>query len=312
MSAIRAVVTFALGALAGWMYGRPSNLHPLVRPSGPFPRQRELEGGFDRRSADAVNGAQATYDGVVAVSMIERHKVEGVLPPGLRLARSLSGSAFHPVVHLIGVQRDPSGLVDGDVVGIPEAEDYREMILLIPFVQFGSGTRWHNYSACMYLDDRLAVDIGNVVYNYNKQRAQLDSKGGLPDRQNTLVKSEGGTRYFYSSVDVDQAFRPVAEVGATLPRFSEIRDIMDMPIVGCSEFGHLKCSYFEWNYDNAYVAPVTNASSNYEDAFARHVPYGNWRPWTELPALGSSPDGGFALRGIRWRLSLDLPPCRTS
>jgi hypothetical protein len=150
----------------------------LPPPSPPFPGPSEFIGSYDPRKADARNGAQSTYSGVIAVSMMDASDVEQVLPVGLRLAGQASGSTKHPVIYLSGLQGDPLGLAAGKTYPIVGAKPYEEVIFLVPFVVRTTGTeKWHTFVMRMFLTDVGAVVIGNGVYGYAKKHAKVELKG---------------------------------------------------------------------------------------------------------------------------------------
>jgi len=267
-----------------------------------FPGPDDFHGDISRRSGDAEDGGQATYTGSLVVTMLARVLVENVLPQGLRLAYSSAGSAEHPIIHLVGHQRDPVGLSGGQTRPIPYASDYQEMILLVPFVLYGSGTQLHNYAAWMYLDDLAAIGIGNSVYAYAKQLARLDeSSAGL--RISTQVASVFGKTYFVSDVRVTGPWRSASDAAATLPRWADLKAILEMPVVGV-DLMRTVCSYFEWSYADAEVAPALS-THRFVEPFRKGM-----SEWPRLGLLSGAPDGTVALRNLRWRLALPPPSCR--
>lgn len=61
------------------------------------------------------------------------------------------------------------------------------------------------------------------------------------------------------------------------------------------------CSYFEWDYANATVAPAESRFT-FVEAFKRGM-----EDWVGLGELTNAPDGAFRMSGLRWRLSCELP-----
>ncbi|MDB5864278.1 MAG: hypothetical protein JWO70_2084 [Betaproteobacteria bacterium] len=329
---LRAAIPVALAAAALWLWGRRGTAKRARRDAETaniaFPSPDDFEGSFLPRQQDALNGAQSTFRGAVVVTMLPRTLVEKRLPAGFRLARSKTGAAYHPVIHLVGHQEHPSYLFQGQPTEIP-GQAYHEMILLIPFVQDRSGLYWHNYAAWMYLDNLWAIWIGDLLYGYHKEQAQLDELGGEPDPVKTLVWPASSDDYYFIHTwrirrhpDPDgppEPWRVVADAATALPRFADIQKIFEMPVLGFTTSplggppGRIVCSFFEWNYDDAQVAPAI-ASCRHGRTFGR--PPGTagpgWTDWEQLGSLRNAPDGAYVLRGLRWRLSTDLRPCRFS
>ena len=269
---------------------------------GRFPGPGDFAGMYEARSRDATEGAQSTYDGSIVVTLLHRSLVENVLPGGFRLAARTDGANEHLVILVIGHQRDPLALHNGATRRIPDAHDYQEMILLVPFVLYGSGAQWHTFVVRMYLDDFGAIGIGNTVYAYAKDVADL-TETGTRDHLTTQVAPLLRGIYFGSDVMLTDRWRSAAAAEASMPRWRDLQTIFEMPVVGVDELRHV-CSYWEWDYSKVEVAPATS----------RHQFYHSFRDgmddWVTLGPLTSALDGAVALRGLRWRLALPPPPCR--
>jgi hypothetical protein len=271
----------------------------------PFLGPGDYFGSYTPRLHPALNGAQATYAGALVVTMLDRSLVAPVLPPGLHLATPKATSIQHPVIFLVGVQGDPLYLINGAL--FPSWVDpYDELILLIPFVVGDGGSdRWHNYAVRMYLDALGPVVIGDVGYGYAKELALLVPSGTLPDVNTRVFSWIDGMPYFASTIVPTGAWRSAAGATTSLPRWVDLQKIFEMPIVGSEIPGLFICSYFEWEYSNADVAAVVSVY-RYLHPFKTGVGMDNW---VNLGPLANAPDGAVALRGLRWRLSLERPPC---
>ena len=270
-------------------------------PPPPFPGPNEFIGSYDPRKADARNGAQSTYSGVIAVSMMDASDVEQVLPVGLRLAGQASGSTKHPVIYLTGLQGDPLGLAAGKTYPIIGAKPYEEVIFLVPFVVRTTGTeKWHTFVMRMFLTDAGAVVIGNGVYGYAKKHAKVELTGTPPALSTRASAHLLAIPYFASNATASGAWQPAGS--AALPRWSDLREIMEMPVVGVVG-PKLVCSYFEWDYGKAEVAAATSMH-RYRTPFV-----GGMADWVAMGPQPSAPGGTVAVRKLRWRLSLDLKAC---
>jgi hypothetical protein len=297
----------SIRAVADWLKGRRAGLVDSAMPVtvNRFPGPGDFVGSYDARTADMHDGGQSTYNGSIAVTLIDRSLVEKVLPGDFSLAQRADSGSTHPVIHLFGHQRDLM-IVQG---GIPEpagADDYQEMILLIPFVVRASGTKWHSFVVRMYLDDAAAVGLGNAVYAYAKLLAAL-TESGPPENltMQVLLLSEP---FFRGTVKLAGPWRTSGNAGATLPRWSDLQEIFRMPLVGADvvlgTVVRVVCSYWEWDYTAVEVAP---ASSQHQ--FLRPFREGT-QDWPLLGLLSSASGGAFAIRGLRWRLAEQPPPCR--
>lgn len=298
MRSIKAITACLKGRLAGLVGGAT----PVTATR--FPGPGDFVGSYDPRTADVRDGGQSTYNGSIAVTLLERSLVEQVLPGDLSLARRADSGSTHPVIHLFGHQRDLM-LVQGGNPQPAGADDYQEMILLIPFVVRGSGTKWHSFVVRMYLDDAAAVALGNAVYAYAKLLAQLTESG--PAENLTLQVLLLSEPFFEGNVKQAGPWRSSGNASATLPRWSDVQEIFSMPLVGADvvlgTVVRVVCSYWEWDYAAAEVAPATS-----QHQFLQPFREGT-QDWPQLGLLSSAPDGAFAIRGLRWRLAEQPPPC---
>lgn len=297
------IVLAALCAALGGCCSTPSmSTAANFGPATPFPGPADFLGAYAPRAADAANGLQSTYSGFAVLTMMDRSVVEKALPAGVRLAATSTGSVQHPVIHLVGDQREPSAVYAGVATQIPTASDYREMILLVPFAIHDSGTQWHNHAVRMYLDDISAVAGGNSVYGYAKKWARVNEAGTPPSTTNQVTDLLGAT-YFLSDVRLAGPWIPAATAAASMPRWKDLQTIFEMPVLGLNAPNFI-CSYWEWDFANAQVAPATSSFQ----FFRAFIP--GMQDWVDLGALSSAPDGAVAMSRVRWRLGPPLASCR--
>jgi hypothetical protein len=152
----------------------------------------------------------------------------------------------------------------------------------------------------MYLTDLPAVAIGNGVYGYAKEFARVSLNGASPNLATHASRHTVRTPYFSSDVAGTGPWLPAA--GAALPRWSDLREMLEMPVVGMVG-PRFVCSYFEWDYANAEVAAATSRH-RYLTPFV-----GGMAEWVAMGTQSGAPNGTVAVRDVRWRLSLDLKPC---
>jgi hypothetical protein len=267
----------------------------------PFLGPAAFQGQYSPRPGPTVDGLQSTYSGTVAVTMVDREIVKKMLPLGLSLAEAkpLAGGTIprsHPVVHLIGDQREPASLLAGSVIPVVGAAGYEEMILIVPFVVRGKGSSlWHNYVVRMYLNHQIPVDLGNQFFGYAKELAQLDRTQISGVVQHKVSSPDLVTTWFLDDIDVPGQWGAMPGVASTLPRWDDIRKILEMPFLGMRS-AVLICSYWELEYANATLAAtasrhrvVTKFRSGMED-------------WETMGTLLSAQDGAISMRNVRWRL----------
>jgi hypothetical protein len=271
-----------------------------------FPGPGDYAGSFDARMHDAVEGAQSTFDGSIVVTLLERSLVQQVLPDGFHLSARTDGGGEHPVIHLVGHQRDLNGLHNGSPYKLLD-NDYSEMILLVPFVLRGSGTKLHTFVVRMYLDDVGATQIGNWIYGYAKEPARLTEKTS-PNTVATEVKPLFRSLIFESTVQSTGLWHTSESTSEEITRWADLKTIFEMPLVGVDVVhGNVLrtvCSYWEWDYTTTEVASATS-----QHQFLHKFRDG-MDGWVARGLLSSASGGAFMVRGLRWRLALPPPPCQ--
>jgi hypothetical protein len=197
---------------------------------------------------------------------------------------------------MIGEQRSPSTFDPffGVQVAGP-ADGYDEMIMFVPFVTKGGGSRWQNLIVRMYLTNHVAVFGGNEVYGYQKLKGNL-----------VKVESQGGAMWTVSlgsppTLMFRTSLPPVdpAETGSPAnapPRWADIEKILSMPFLGVSPDGIQLCSYWELTFGGNAITPTTS----------KHQVFRKFRdgmePWETMGPLQDSMGGAFVMRGVQWRL----------
>jgi hypothetical protein len=256
---------------------------------------------------DAQDGGQSTYNGSIAVTQLDRSLVQSALPGDLRLAQRLDGGNTHPVIHLVGHQRNLKYLSNGIPIDSP-IPDYQEMILLIPFVIRGSGSKWHNFVVRMYLNSAVPIILGDLVYAYAKLPGQLAESGARDDLTTAITDlSVTFLLVFKDDVRVTGPWSTSDTAGLALPPWKDLQEILKMPLLGAdvaqNTIVRTVCSYWEWDLTSAEVAPVTSRHQ-YLQACAEGM-----SGWVKLGQLSSDPKGSFAIRGLRWRMATAPADC---
>jgi len=270
-----------------------------------FPDPGQFVGTYVPNDSPAVNGGQSTYDGSIAVTLLDRSLVEAAIPVGFELAARRDGATTHPVIHLIGHQRNPMLLVEGELFPALDL-GYVEMILLVPYVVLPQGAsaqnaKWHTFVVRMYLNDDAAIEIGNSVFAYRKKFAYLPESDPLDVVSWEVFPLLEGDVF---NSDVTQTGQWLSLCGdpAPLPVWPNIRKLFEMPLVGVDDAGkatRIVCSYWEWDYTNAEISEGT-CRHNFLHPFCPGMG-GAW--------IGPKTGPSVLIRGLRWRLSQYPPEC---
>jgi hypothetical protein len=191
--------------------------------------------------------------------------------------------------------------------GVPYPGDYQELILVVPFVQRKSGTQFHNYVVRMYLDDELAISIGNMYYGYAKKRGTIvRSPGTSPVRDFFASRRRCGL--FAARCTSSGPWRDMVSAKTTLPNLADIQAILAMPIVGRWEPSPYKpfvCSYWQWDYTKAEMQPI-QSSQKFISRFTDEMP----QAWVNMGSVPSVTGGAVGIRGLVWRMA--FPPRKCS
>jgi hypothetical protein len=175
------------------------------------------------------------------------------------------------------------------------------MIMITPFVVVGANNLWHNYAIRMYLDALLPVFGGNWGYGYGKELAKI-IEGRYGDRVTHVLSQPDaiGTKvWFESDVELDGPWTDVSQPGP--PRWSDMREILSMPVLGITKFSDFTCSYWEWELAASQLAPATSRH-RVVSAFRQGM-----EDWPALGQLASAVDGAVSVRKVRWRLAYPAP-----
>jgi hypothetical protein len=268
---------------------------PFPPSTPPFLGPRDFVGTYSPKATAATIGGDATYDGNVVFTNLDRTLVQAILPPELKLAQNSRAPALHPVIYLYGRPTNTSWIVAETSLLV--GPNYQELMLLVPFVQESTGTRWHNYVVRMYLDDANAIWIGNVFFAYAKMWGT-----SLESGTHVTEFDDVSTAKFHANIQPTGSWQPSAQAEASLPNYPAIQAILAMPVVGRRSSGQLVCSYFELDYTNAMVAPV-QSTHEFLDPFVSGM-----SGWVGLGSLSSVTNGAVAVSNLNWRIQQPPPP----
>ena len=250
-------------------------------------------GTFRKPSSVPELGAQSRFCGALTFFNLPRSHVARVVPEGIELAAKQAPKPdVHPVLLLLGRHDDLRWLLPGP--GPPPLPmSYTELVLLVPFVQRRGGANWHSLATRMYLDNPLAVVLGNQSYGYAKELAALFSTcadGAL----SKFETHKAGTRYFDADLRHAGNWRSHEQAETTLRNYADMQTILSMPILGIKA-GRYVCSYFQWDLSSVSIRPTITRHEFVEPFVA------GMDSWTKKPIDGVT-DGAIALRDLVWRL----------
>jgi hypothetical protein len=271
---------------------------PLPLSTAPFLGPRNFVGTYVPKSTPATTGGDATYQGNIVFTNLDRTLVQAILPPEFTLAQNSAAPALHPVIYLYGHPTNTSWIVGDTPIVI--GPNYQELMLLIPFVQKSPGTRWHTYVVRMYLDDWNAIGIGNVFFAYAK-RWGTSTESVTTTGIEVTEFAEGQTK-FHAMLQTTGSWQSDAHAEAAIPNYAAIKTILTMPVVGRHSSGQLVCSYFELTYTNATVAPA-QSTHEFRAPFVDGM-----SGWVALGSLLSVANGAVMVRNVNWRIALPPPP----
>jgi hypothetical protein len=247
---------------------------------------------------------ESTYKGRIMFSNLPRGVVESVLPTDLQLANNTSATpAVHPVALLFGDQTHARWSIPGVAPlelrkGVQKDYRYREMIVIVPFVQYRGSPEWHNYVVGMFLNDLGATLGGNAFYGYRKELAKFRKTANLfkvsVEKHPIFTASLGGFGPWY----------PDAQADAALANYTDVKQILQMPVLGTEELPQplppyhvYVSSYFVFDFQNSEARSFTS-----QHQFL--APFG-LASWVALGQISSVP-GAFEVKELVWKLGLPV------
>jgi hypothetical protein len=152
----------------------------------------------------------------------------------------------------------------------------------------------------------LSNILGDAIYAYAKLSAELPESGARDDLT-TRINFLSFLLVFEDTVKVTGPWSTSDTAGPKLPPWKGLQEILKMPLVGAYVAGgsilRTVCSYWEWDYTSAEVAPVASRHQ-YHQALAKGM-----SGWVQLGPLSSDPNGSFAIRSLRWRMATEPAAC---
>jgi hypothetical protein len=265
----------------------------------------DFDGGYQPLPWNPLFGGQSIYNGRIVFGNLPRTVVDDVLPPDLRLASNMT-TEFpneHPILLLFGHQTNTQWTFPWGPTNV--GNDYRELILIIPFVQRVGGNRWHNYIVRIYLDNKPAELIGNWYYGYFKEMATLTEAVAAAAATLEVLHGMTGIKMFqWRAVPASTPFVSSSYAVANLENYQDAMQILTMPILGTLELGGAYvCSYWQWDLLSATVRPIT-VDLEFLEAFRVGM-----ASWVALGPIKSLDQGAFEIQNIQWRMGYPPVSC---
>ena len=248
-------------------------------------------------------GGQSTFDGDLIFLNLDRSVVAKALPPGLQLATNTAAPQQHPVILILAHHASMRWILPGP--DVPYPGDYQELILMVPFVLGNGGTHFHNYAVRMYLDDDLAIAIGNAYYGYAKRPSDIVRTSGTQPVHD-FSASRAGCGLFAAQCESTGAWRGMAQAKTTIPNLADMQAVMAMPIVGRWEPSPdepFVCSYWQWKFTNAELRPI-KSSQKFIGPFTHQL-----QDWVDMGSVPSVTAGAVGIRNLVWRMGFPPKAC---
>jgi hypothetical protein len=168
----------------------------------------------------------------------------------------------------------------------PSGMRYREMAVMIPFVEHAAWPQPLVFSFQMIADDVRPVVLGNSFYGFRKELASVEWDGERYRARRgarILFECSGALTEAWSSIRLrDDGMR-------------SLRRTFALPILGLRGSHSYISSHFEWDLDGAEACALAAD--------------GSWQaPGAEPPVSWRSVAGySFAVRNMRWRTGVPRP-----
>jgi uncharacterized protein with NAD-binding domain and iron-sulfur cluster len=242
--------------------------------------------GLKQRTAGGV-GLMDAYCAIVPVTA---SYVATKLPPGLHLAPLAQWNDFHPVILLFARQRHvrPGFMPFGGT-------NYHEFVELIPSVALDdldmpSGGPF-SYMPYLLLDQVTPVIIGKTLYGFNKMLARIRSLSSSYEIRCGL--GEIGAHFYNEGLPGDIS---------KFPNMSEVRDLMERPLISQTETGSWVYSYLDFCLDAATFQGISGHVSIGPPLIP---PPPDDDPYYSFKSILKERYGAFRLT-TNWNLSLPL------
>jgi hypothetical protein len=235
----------------------------------------------------ATGGKASPFDfvgrmsAIVAVLSVAPATARAMLPAGLDLAAQDLTPGRHPLVLIMGEQSDVRPRL------LPLGAEYREAIVALPFVELrerGAPRGPFCYCPRLFLDRRLPILAGRLLYAYAKRRAVIR----MTAASYSIAERAGGDPLLEAHFRISGAAVEAPWRGAAM--------LFDLPVVSRAANGW-RYSFADFGLDRAVLQPV-------ELHLAIHRPFVPGLPVGEFVIAGTagSPSSAFRI-STDWRLA---------
>jgi len=220
--------------------------------------------------------------------------VKQKLPPGLSLvppAQKLKGE--HPVILIFSRQRHvrPGFMPFGGL-------NYHEFVELIPSVAFddlgGPTGGPFSYMPYLLLDQIAPVIVGTNLYGFNKRLARIRARGASYE-----IRSEMG--------EIRARFKDEWLPGdiSKFDNMPEVRDLMELPLIGQTPIGSWVFSYLDFGLDAATFQGISGDVEIGEPVMDPGPESDGTYRYYHFPSIRARPYGAFRF-STKWTLSVPL------
>jgi uncharacterized protein with NAD-binding domain and iron-sulfur cluster len=194
----------------------------------------------------SVNAGTLTTEGTVIVLWVPRGTAAALLPEGVTPIPQQGMGDAHPIVLLLGTQRDvgarflPLGLrYDETVLGVPNVQLARDdMPVTGPYVHMSR----------LWLDQLFPTVLGIAAYGYAKRLARM---AVTPSRY-SISGLRHGEPILDATLSTEEGNRALEEGG--LP--DDVRAIFEQPLISQSPLGPWLTSFYDFNLEEAEIRPA--------------------------------------------------------
>ncbi|MCG8555133.1 MAG: acetoacetate decarboxylase family protein [Proteobacteria bacterium] len=221
-------------------------------------------------------GGRASFSGAMLVVAWPRSAVERLLPEPLALCPQLPEQrpGTHPLLFTLGELSSGGGHLAG--FDLSFGVRYRELSILAPFVAHPASPEPVAFACTMYADDPNAVLLGNAVYGYRKQLADIHwaYSGFRVARRGWLL--------FECTASVHGSW--ARDIGSVRRAAEPVARLTRLPVLGQRSDGVFVTSQFRMEFSGAEMRPMKGQVL-----------------WRRGDSTRSREGLGLAARGLVWR-----------
>lgn len=203
-------------------------------------------------STSTQRGLRGVFAGICATAFFPTRMLESWLPKGsgLRLDPSHGGES-HPVLFLMGRQREIHNVCCGLRFDYAFGRDYGELLIILPdLLTPGNDTQAVSLYARLFLTSFWSTLLGRFVYGFSKHYARVEE---TPEQ--FTVKSRRGAPLFEAAIATPSS----APISSATPEFARYRRWFDQPVFKYRRRRSVLASA-RYNFNGEAVFPVETSA----------------------------------------------------